>query len=595
MNDEQFKKLTPAQQSTVIKIAKEAERQGIKPELALAIASAETGGNFNHYGKDGVLTSGAGAKGVMQIMPNTAELFSKKYNIDINPDDEDSNIMGGVTILKDLLTQYKSPRKAVALYNASPQSVKKFLSTYDTDPDGAILSLPQQTQDYSGKVAQNFNLDDDKETGFLVPVSAEGSYEPEASRIKKEEAARPPKENGNEDNQGNLSVANAGLAGAGLGAIQGVLENKYNFPQKPLGDKNLPKLQEEYEQLLRNRGHLQEQLQTRGALSAQSITDLEDEFAKTNTTLDKLNAEIKVGEAEARRYGSSAVKPIAEVPTPKIITDLSEHIPNQTQADRINLGRIDETGTTGVARERGKNINTSIESKQTKANERVEATLRQRGVIASENPLLKMGHITTTPSGEVIIPRSVKTQTQAQAAEYFNQTAPQRFQAESTLERLNRELANQQSVGKDQSKRLTAARLEPQSIIRKGVEESQKLEQSIADKALLLSQAEAKTPGLLSRFGYAVGKLPYKVGQIASGAGTGMSAAEAINRFNAGDFTGGVINTIESAFAAMSMVPHPATRAVGTVGGLAMLPVSVGYDMLRPAPEYRSVTEEPQQ
>ena len=111
MDDAKLMKLSPAQFSIVEKIAKEAERQGVNPALAIAIAEAETGGSFTHYRGDKVLTSPAGAKGVMQIMPDTARLYNKKYGIEINPDDEDSNIMGGVTILKDLLTTYKSRMK----------------------------------------------------------------------------------------------------------------------------------------------------------------------------------------------------------------------------------------------------------------------------------------------------------------------------------------------------------------------------------------------------------------------------------------------------------------------------------------------------
>ena len=163
MDEKRFNALSKPQQDVVIKIATEAERQGVNPTLAIAIAEAETGGAFSHVRGDKVLTSPAGARGVMQIMPDTARLYNKKYGIEINPDDEDSNIMGGVTILKDLLTTYKSPRNAVALYNASPKAVATFMKTYETDPDKAILSLPKETHNYSLRVSKNFNLDDDKE------------------------------------------------------------------------------------------------------------------------------------------------------------------------------------------------------------------------------------------------------------------------------------------------------------------------------------------------------------------------------------------------------------------------------------------------
>ena len=44
MNEKKFQALSKPQQELVIKIASEAERQGVNPELAIAIAEAETGG-----------------------------------------------------------------------------------------------------------------------------------------------------------------------------------------------------------------------------------------------------------------------------------------------------------------------------------------------------------------------------------------------------------------------------------------------------------------------------------------------------------------------------------------------------------------------
>jgi soluble lytic murein transglycosylase-like protein len=175
MDEKKFNALSKSQQEVVIKLATEAERQGVNPELVIAIAEAETGGKFSHYSGDKVLKSPAGAVGLMQVMPDTANIYNKKFNLDIDPTNEDSNIKGGVFILKDLLTQYKSPRTAVALYNASPKAVSTFIKSYETDPDKAILSLPEETRNYSLRISKNFNLDDDKETGLINTQDSEGS------------------------------------------------------------------------------------------------------------------------------------------------------------------------------------------------------------------------------------------------------------------------------------------------------------------------------------------------------------------------------------------------------------------------------------
>ena len=193
MDEKKFNALSKPQQDVVIKIAAEAERQGVNPAFAVAIAEAETGGKFNHFSGDKVTTSPSGARGLMQIMPDTARLYNKNLGADIDLDDEDSNIKGGVFILKDLLTKYKSPRNAVNLYNASPKANATFLKLYETDPDAAIMSLPKETRNYALRVSQNFDLDNDAETGLIGATktpSRFANYESEAAKLKKEQEAQ---------------------------------------------------------------------------------------------------------------------------------------------------------------------------------------------------------------------------------------------------------------------------------------------------------------------------------------------------------------------------------------------------------------------
>lgn len=75
----------------------EANRQQVSPALALAIAEVES--NFNAYA-----LSSAGAMGVMQIMPATAEnVFGVPSNQLYNPK---INIRVGITFIKQLLSRY---------------------------------------------------------------------------------------------------------------------------------------------------------------------------------------------------------------------------------------------------------------------------------------------------------------------------------------------------------------------------------------------------------------------------------------------------------------------------------------------------------
>lgn len=98
------------------KIIAEAERQGVNPALALAVARNESG--FRQSSK-----SDAGAIGIFQLMPATAA------GLKVNPYDEDDNIKGGIKYLKAKLKQFNGDEKAaLASYNAGPNAVLDFLN-----------------------------------------------------------------------------------------------------------------------------------------------------------------------------------------------------------------------------------------------------------------------------------------------------------------------------------------------------------------------------------------------------------------------------------------------------------------------------------
>lgn len=94
-------------------IDEEAKKNGIESALIKAVIKAES--NFNPKA-----TSHVGAKGLMQLMPNTAKLFGVKDILD-----PEENIKGGASYLKDMLDTFKDRDKAIAAYNAGPGAVRK--------------------------------------------------------------------------------------------------------------------------------------------------------------------------------------------------------------------------------------------------------------------------------------------------------------------------------------------------------------------------------------------------------------------------------------------------------------------------------------
>jgi hypothetical protein len=116
------------------RVISEAKRQNLPPSLALAIAKVES--NFNHKA-----LSHAGAKGVMQIMPRTAEqVFGVSRNRLFEPD---INIELGVRFIKKLLKRYDD-RLEIALshYNGGSRVRNKH----------GELSVMPATRNYVDKV-----------------------------------------------------------------------------------------------------------------------------------------------------------------------------------------------------------------------------------------------------------------------------------------------------------------------------------------------------------------------------------------------------------------------------------------------------------
>jgi len=91
-----------------------AARYGVPPDLAVAVAQEESGGNPH-------AVSSAGAQGVMQLMPQTAAALGVS-----NPFDPAQNIDAGVRFLSQLLSQFGDTALALAAYNWGPGNVSKY-------------------------------------------------------------------------------------------------------------------------------------------------------------------------------------------------------------------------------------------------------------------------------------------------------------------------------------------------------------------------------------------------------------------------------------------------------------------------------------
>jgi len=82
--------------------------------LAMLVAVAQVESRF-----EPTAVSEAGAKGLLQVMPTTAQA------LELSTDSPDSNVLAGARYLRGLLDRFRSTDLALAAYNAGPTAVAR--------------------------------------------------------------------------------------------------------------------------------------------------------------------------------------------------------------------------------------------------------------------------------------------------------------------------------------------------------------------------------------------------------------------------------------------------------------------------------------
>jgi soluble lytic murein transglycosylase-like protein len=132
-------------------VARIAADVGIDPQLAVGVASQESGLNPAAFNRS------SGAIGIMQLMPETAAALG------VDPHDAMANIVGGVRYLREQLQSFGDKAKALAAYNWGPRHVADAVERWGSE---WLQHAPGETQRYVASILARTG------SGTAAPITA---------------------------------------------------------------------------------------------------------------------------------------------------------------------------------------------------------------------------------------------------------------------------------------------------------------------------------------------------------------------------------------------------------------------------------------
>lgn len=356
------------------------------------------------------------------------------------------------------------------------------------------------------------------------------------------------------EQSGLTNKEDAALYGAGAGLLAGKITQGTKIPTSARFERATENLNVARDKLA--------EIQSRASRTG-NLADLEAEFRRVQGVYDAAERELNAATDELKTARTSRTAP---APEPSLTPSADQHA-------RGIQGTTKDTGITGRASQTTYNERTSQIARNQRQQQQAMQELARKGIIDPNKAYaLTEGVSASTPSG-VLAPPGEAAIRQAQLEA---ELAPHQQRVEQA--RATRQTAGE--ARKTASQAVTQARKGQQSV------EKAQGAVNVAQKAL--ERAPAGAQGTLSKAGEFTAKTSPKVFGLISGAATGMSAYEAIDRYKQGDYSGAVLPTLEALMGAMSMIPptNPlflALRGIGTVGGLGL----AGYG------GYRAIKGEP--
>ena len=406
-----------------------------------------------------------------------------------------------------------------------------------------------------------------------------GSGPTEAQRISEE--GEPPKV----DREAVTNKEDAALVGAGVGLGAGIVAQATKPPTNAKYDAAMERLRGAEDKLAQARA---------SGVSGSALQDLENELKIRQSTAFQAADELKAAEAELR--AASKVTPPAAPAAPAspfgAVDDaaaVSRKVPGSSGA--ANWVRAMGQDVPDVIAETAENMRKdNPRGGQAIIDRDVAAKQKIKDIGAGDYRLTGQGKSQLMLPPDLSVERTAALDTelaQRQAQEAAERT---RLAQESEAKRI---AAEKRVEAAKQARRTAGTAVGEQSQAVRDARQAQKAIERAQSGVNVAEARVARTPagpqGGLQKLGAATAKVAPKALGVISGAATGLSAMDAIEKFKAGDYSGAVLPTLEATFGVMSMLPpaHPvllALRGLGTAGGAAL----AGYE------GYKAIKGEPQ-
>jgi len=533
-----FSKLSKSQMDIADMVVEAATANGVDPNLLLAQAFQESG--FSH-----IPNKKTDAFGVMQIRPGTAKDNNLGDTTDLK-----TNIYGGAKLMKQYLDKYKSPEAALLAYHQGPGVA----DTY-TKNNGDLSSVGPNGLDYVIKIGEN--------GGFGQPIESQGKEDqgpspfgeisPLPSGIDDKAPEKRPNLSSMPDwyqkgsrlvrnREGDISGNTLGTAGAIAGVGASLFGNK-GLAEMEKGVKNAQTAYEAAKAAAQ--GAVGASADTAQKLAAEAQR-LEQEYRATLSASQALERELADAMTESKRFLPPDVDSRAKVANAAGSENYGRKMPGQVPPEAMLAEIEDQT--------RGKNP---------RGKGAWDIADRNAANIETQKRL-GMGEYKMTGTGSEQLVLSPEETARRQA---------QMSAAGKDVKRLTPLVeAAQGEVGTALDARKSAEILRQREVAaaQKAAREAQTAEQVAKTGAKAATQA---APSGVGKIGALWQKIPFA--NTLGGLGMGMSAAEALNRYEKGDTTGAVISTVQTLLDGMSMLPPgtpltAALKGIGVTGGLAL-------------------------